>query len=215
VAGWQYDEKSRRYRSQETGRYLSNAQMLKARDGFTDAMKGRAADLATRRAEGDLSANAWEREMRSLIKNAHVDMAALGRGGRRQMAPADWGRVGAAIREQYSYLGRFADDTANLSEAQVRARAGLYVSSSQVAYERGRAAAWDVTLPQHPGDHSTACGSNCRCSWLLEEAEGGAVRATWQVNGAAESCPDCVENGRRWNPLIVQAASGALANLGV
>jgi hypothetical protein len=201
---WTYDSASKRYRGAD-GRYLSPKQMVGLRDAFTDKMKARAADLAQSRSEGTLSANAWEREMRSLVKACHIDMAALGRGGRRQMAPADWGRVGAAVKQQYQYLGRFADDTANLSEAQVRARAGLYVEAATAAYERGRAAAFEVTLPQHPGDGSTACGANCRCHWDLQETEQG-VEARWVVNAGAESCADCLGNGAQWNPLIVQQA---------
>jgi hypothetical protein len=197
---WSFDAASKRYRNSETGRFLSNAQMVGLRDRFTDSLKDRATDLATRRAEGDLSQNDWEREMRSLIKSAYVDLAALGRGGRRSMAPADWGRVGQLIRGQYGYLGSFADDTANLSEAQIRARAGLYVESATQAYERGRAAAFDVTLPTYPGEQR--CGPNCRCAWHLEEAEG-EIRATWTL-GSAEHCEDCSGNAAQWNPLIIQ-----------
>jgi hypothetical protein len=204
---WQYDERTRRYRGPD-GRFLSPQQMVKLRDTFTDSMKARAASLAQARTEGTLPQNAWEREMRGLIKHVYVDLAALGRGGRRQMAPADWGRVGALVRQQYAFLGRFADDTANLSEAQIRARGGLYVESATQAYERGRAAAFSVTLPAYPGDDHLIC----RCWWDLQETEQG-IEATWRAAADAATCPTCAERARMWNPLLVQAVSAPLATV--
>lgn len=174
--------------------------MIGLRDTFIDQTKARVAGLARQLAAGELATPAWEKAMREEIKTTHLAQAMLGRGGRKQMTPADWGRCGQAIRAQYGFLGAFADAADTLSEAQVVARAALYVASSTASYERGQAAAWGVELPAYPGDHSTICGANCACDWLLTE-EAGAIHATWQTN-AGETCADCAARAVTWAPLV-------------
>lgn len=202
---WTWDDWSKRYRA-PNGRFLSNAQMRDLRDTFTDAMEDRLASLADRLAKGDLTLQQWVVESRGTLRVLHIDLYVLGRGGRRMMTQADWGRVGAALRGQYEYLNGFAEDVAagKLSAAQIVARARLYAGSGTTAYERGHGAAWRVTLPAYPGDGSTVCKTNCRCSWHLER-ENGAVLAYWRLS-ASEHCDDCLERAETWSPLVVPLA---------
>lgn len=162
------------------------------RDLFTDRLKERAAGLA---GTGDFFP-----AMQELIKSVHIDMAMLGKGGRSQMTPRDWGHVGQELRRQYQYLTKFALEVPDLSPAQVAARAGLYMEAAKSSYERANAAAAGIPdLPAYPGDGKTACGTNCRCSWEFEGNE-----ATW-VLGAEDpaTCDDCIANAARWAPLVV------------
>jgi hypothetical protein len=204
---WEFSKETRRYRETSSGRFIGGKQMTALRDTFLDRTKAKAAGLATDLAEGTLSQNGWERAMRELVRAVHVDLAVLGRGGRAQMTPADWGRVGQTVRAQYGFLSAFSDQTSALSEAQVAARSALYVESGSASYERAHAAAFDITLPAYPGDGATTCGTNCRCSWEIVETDMG-VECTWIANDDPATCNDCAVNGSLYNPLILAAPVG-------
>jgi len=149
----------------------------------------------------------WHDEMRGLVKGAFYDQYALARGGRGKMGPADRGRVGAMVKEQYGYLRGFAEDVAagKLTAAQIAARAKLYMAGSTQAYERSAAYDHGLTdgyeLPAYPGDGSTVCRVNCRCHWQIRELKN-RWEATWTL-GVAEHCPDCVERSETWAPLKI------------
>lgn len=210
---WSYDPASHRYRNDETGRYLSAAQQIDLRDAFTDARKGAVQGMAGQLVSGELTLGQWETAVRGEIRTVFVDLAALGRGGRNMMEPADWGRVGSQVKAQYGFLSGFSREIAagELSEAQVAARSGLYVESGTQAYERARATSFGAPdLPEYPGDGNQICGANCRCSWELVETEGG-LEATWVVAGDEASCESCVGNGERWSPLVLAREEGAVA----
>jgi len=199
---WQWDTASHRYRNTDTGRYLSNQQMLGLRDTFSAKQSAKVADLAGKVSNG-LTVAEWERSMRSTIRTSTVDQYVLGRGGRNAMTPADWGRVGRLVKEQYKYAGAFAQDIADakLSAAQIAARAQLYMASSTGAYERGRAASFKgLRLPAYPADGSQQCKANCKCSWSIEDL-ADRYEATW-VLGAADHCTTCVSNAGQWSPFV-------------
>jgi hypothetical protein len=63
-----------------------------------------------------------------------------GRGGRKFMTQADWGRIGGDLAFQYGRLDDFAREIAagELSPARIAARAQLYVNAPHQAYESGR-----------------------------------------------------------------------------
>lgn len=202
---WEWDAPSRRYRDTTTGRYLSAASSRKLRDDLVTRLGQENQGLARKLASGDLTLPAWEKAMQTQVRDAHTVQWAFGRGGRNAMTEHDLTDLNGLVRGQWGYLRGFTEAIAGgtLSEAQVSARAALYTSASVQAYERGRAAAWDVILPAHPGDGSTACKSNCRCFWrLTEKADGSEVHATWTLGGA-EHCADCKSRARRWAPLVI------------
>ncbi len=128
------------------------------------------------------------------------------------MTPRDWGSLGRMLRDQYHYLDGFAADVAagKLSEAQIRARAQMYMDAGHLAFERGRAEAFGMpTLPAYPGSGDTACLTHCRCNWMIDEVpgDGGSLlgwNAVWRLN-PAEHCPDCPSNASLWAPLWVPA----------
>jgi hypothetical protein len=74
--------------------------------------------------------------MREAVKDANLYSAAAARGGWAQMTPADFGRVGRAVRDQYAYLDRFAADIADednplVLDGRFLARAALYAGSGR------------------------------------------------------------------------------------
>lgn len=210
---WSWDSGVKRFRDNTTGRFLSEGGARKLRDAFLDTQKEKTADLAARLAKGDLTLAAWEKEMREHTKTVFVAEAMLGRGGRNAMGDAAWGQVGRQLRDQYEFLRGFAEDVATgaYSEAQIAARAALYVESASQAYERGRAGAYGVTLPAYPGDGRSCEGkANCRCSWSIQEDEH-EVRASWLLGGA-QPCETCKGNAATWAPLTIPKGERARLN---
>lgn len=197
---WQYEKTTHRYRDTRTGRFLSNSQMVDLRDDFTEANRAWFVEHAGRLNAGEIDLQQWERQARARLKSIHIDQYTLGRGARKSMTQADWGRVGHALRDQYAYLNQFAGEiaTGTLTPAGIAARSTLYVEASTASYERGRAAARNLVLPAYPGDGSTACRVNCKCTWRITESED-AWDCYWTL-GNAEHCEDCVQRSQTWAP---------------
>lgn len=193
-----------RYRNTDTGRFLDIASDdgLKVRNQFADAQREQVREHARAYSAGEIDAATWEAQMRSTIRTTYVDEYVAGHGGRTTMTPTEWGKVGSLTREQYGYLGDFADKLPDLSEAQIRARGELYINSAERAFRQGNTRGMGLPdLDNYPGDGQTRCMTNCQCSLRIEEAEDG-WDVYWEL-GDAEHCEDCEELARKWNPLHV------------
>lgn len=208
---WRWNQQARRYYvttegaqslGQKPGTFVSQAQMVTLRDAFIGEQKQRMNSWATELSSGRITVQQWTLLMRDEIKTNHIAQYLLAHGGRDTMTQADWGRLGQTIRQQYGYLQNFAQQVANgdLTEAQIAARARMYVESSSQSFGQGHAAAMGAPdLPQQPGDGRTQCLSNCKCYWDIREMED-RWDCYWKLR-PAEHCPDCIANASRWNPL--------------
>lgn len=233
MALWVYDARSHRYRltadgAQQFGRrpgtFVGERQLIGLRDAWIAHAKDNTNALAGQLARGEISVQQWTLAMRQEIRTNFINEYVLAHGGRNTMTPADWGRIGQQVQVQYRYLDGFAADIAagRYSEAQIAARARMYVESSSQAFEQARQLARGApNLPAYPGDGSTQCLSNCKCWWQIRETEAEWL-CTWRLS-PVENCPDCLERSRTWAPLIfaktavrsladVHAALEAVAN---
>lgn len=72
-------------------------------------------------------------------------------------------------------------------------------------------AVYDLTVEE---DHSfiiegfVAHNTSCRCSWRFEELhddEGNVIgwNCYWEMINDKGTCPDCIENAAKWNPLSI------------
>jgi hypothetical protein len=133
VSGRYRDERGRFVASstvrRELDRYLDTADPAKA---LAEALRGRQVSVAD-----------WEVAMRRHVKNTHLNAIALERGGWANMTPADYGRAGQIIREQYGYLRGFAADIASGKQrldGTLGVRAKLYSQAGRNSYYRSKAA---------------------------------------------------------------------------
>lgn len=151
-----------------------------------------------------LLSSRWYQEMLKTITREYVIQYLLGRGGLTQMTETDWETLRGLLREQSTYLRRFQSELDTLSDAQIEARAKLYVNSAQQAFWHGRSAArgWPV-LPAYPGDCSTQCCTNCKCYWQVEQVGPNTWHAYWRLR-PAEHCEDCLRRAAEWNPLVIE-----------
>ena len=200
---WVWDDRSKRYRNTESGRFISQRMAVKLRDAYTAGKVADTDQLSRRLVNKQINVQEWTLEMRRQIKDAYVNQYMLARGGKNNMTQTDWGRVGGLIHGQYNYLDGFGKDidAGKLSEGQVRTRARMYINGSTRAFERAKSDSLGVpVLTQYPGDGHTVCRTNCQCHLEYNETET-AWEVTW-VLGEAEHCPDCVTLSETWNPLV-------------
>lgn len=133
---YEWDSRVRRYRGPSgvfipTGRALASLEtdILNLRS-VTDRL---ADDLRSRR----ISLVEWRVAMQTVIKHTHLGAAELAIGGRAQMTPADYGRVGQIVREQYGFLEGWVQEIVNGSaplDGRLGQRARLYVAAARPTY---------------------------------------------------------------------------------
>jgi hypothetical protein len=202
---WLWDQAKRAYRKVTGGGSISDRTLTGIRNDYgtqkADWVSGQASDLLN----GNKTLNQWTLDFRQELKNIYINQYAMARGGYNAMTQQDWGSIGGQLKRQYEYMQNFADKIASgdLSAAQIEQRMQYYFKSATQAFERGKAAAAGIfgQLPQYPGDGRTRCRTNCKCEWVIEETED-AFLCTWKLN-PAEHCIDCLENARKWSPLVV------------
>lgn len=131
-----FDKPSRRFRDEKTGRFVTRESVRETINRTGDGFRQKAGKLATRLSDGKISKAKWEREMRQLVKENIIGTASIGKGGRKQMTPADWGRAGSAIKREYQYLANFAKQTSRLSPEQITARSRQYANAGHVAFSQ-------------------------------------------------------------------------------
>jgi len=172
-----WNEKLQRYQDKETGRIVSFETVYNYVDQSINGQDAVSDVLATLVSEGNLSPEDWERVMREEIKGEYLRQYMLGKGGKENMTPRDWGKVGAMLKAQYAFLGGFVGAIAagKLSEAQIRARSNLYFSSARQAFETAKA----------------------------EVAEAwGAKEERWITMPGIEHCPNCLDyEAEGWKPF--------------
>lgn len=115
--------------------------------------------------------------------------------------------------EQMNFLGDFV---IAISEARGDRkipggafRAAMYGESLgqcyQKAYFRARGSRSETPmpdLPEYPRDGNQKCRVNCRCEWRIVKRSNTQYEATWKLN-PADHCESCIENARKWNPLMI------------
>lgn len=128
-----------RYYNATTGRFVSAAEVAQGVDALAADTADIMAGLTDSMIAGDLSVAEWQSQMMTLIRDGNRASAIAARGGIAQMSQADWGSVGAANREQYKYLQRFADQIASGKQplnGSARTRAKMYASAIRTQFEK-------------------------------------------------------------------------------
>lgn len=190
---------------QRAGTVIGYARMLSLRETYLERQRERTDALAAQLFAGEMTIQEWVLAMREAIKETYITQYVLASGGRGQLGPTDWGRLGGLLRVQYGFLQRFAQDIVEGRYSSLEAiqnRAGMYLSSSRQAFERAEAARRGLSLPAYPGDGTSDCKTNCHCHWdFVEEVERWLC--TW-VRTVKDSCVTCVERAGRWAPYIIE-----------
>lgn len=163
---------TRRYRG-PSGRFIPDGQALRSLEKDLAGLVTTTDQLAAEYRAGRLSLEAWRMEMQDIIKHVAIGSATLAKGGRAQMTPADFGRVGQRVREQYGFLEDWVQQIVSGEaplDGRLTSRARLYVAAGRPTYVAVRAA--DVEDAGFDQEHSeTRPAEHCdQC--LIEEARG-------------------------------------------
>lgn len=142
--------------------------------------------------DGALTPDRFQAEMARRLFEGHVAAYLAGRGVT-ELTPQAEKMVKQAVIEQLKYLDAFADTIAAEGwRDALGARAQLYASSLKATWYKAKA--FGLDMPFYPGDGSTPCKGNCRCTieitWLDEEELDADVY--WRMH-ASEHCDGCVQ----------------------
>jgi hypothetical protein len=198
---WYWDDSAKRYRDPVTGRFVGVDQMQVLREVFIDQQKGLLESLVWQFDEGKITYEAFRDIAKQIIKDTYIDLYAMGAGGRNNLTPRDWGRIGAMLKEQYKYLRNMMGQIlrGEISPRQAISRFGMYINSANEALWKALTRDYPFTLPAYPGDGSTECLVNCKCEWHIVKVEGG-YDCYWVIDTEAENCEDCQIRAKEWNP---------------
>lgn len=209
-----YVREMRRYRNNETGKFVNRKTVLAYVDEITFASDDKVAALKKQYDEGTISAKDFGAKMKTEIKKGHVAEACLGKGGRENMSKSDWGVVGRTLRKQYKYMDGFVKDLEagryEPGSGAIEVRAQMYMRAVRQSYEKAYAASWGVrNLPAYAGDGQSPCRTSCRCGWTFTVL-GDETHAKWNAVSDKVICPVCRTRAEVWNPLIYK--EGKLTN---
>ena len=165
VPGWGWNEVAQRYIHE--GRFVSPSQVRGALDAFIQGTGERLAGITSEMQAGRMALADWQLSIAQELKAAHIASAVAANGGWDTMTQADWGQVGGLLKEEYSYLGRFAgqiaDGSVRIEGDGLQSRVGLYAEAPRHTYEAARLdnereAGYDVEWNElGPADHCDEC----------------------------------------------------------
>lgn len=188
---YRWNAEARRYVGPD-GRFVAQAAVREALDRALARSMIEARRLSRTLQNGETATLDWERRMRDVISDVHLYAAAAAKGGWAELTASDYGRVGQILREQYTYLNRFAseiDSGAQRLDGRFLRRVELYLQSGRRTYhlvERREEEARGMTEERsvlHPADHCDEC--------VLEEALGWSPIGTLTPIGERQCLTNC------------------------
>jgi hypothetical protein len=136
-----WDTRSARYRDPVHGRFVSRQAVKAAVEQVIDGARQELHSHTQRLAAGVLNLPTWQTECAQTLRALHLASAVIGKGGRAQMTPADYGRIGARTKDQYGFLARMAGEIHSgaidlADEPATLRRIGLYADAARATYEQ-------------------------------------------------------------------------------
>lgn len=147
--GFTWEKKNGRYRDNVSGRFIAEKRIIEEVTKFDGNQIGPNIEAITKRmTDGRITVAEWQSQMKLELKNANIVNAQAGRGGRKAMTQADYGRQGGRLGFEYRKVDQFAADIVKrhgtdqeMSVAAINARAQLYANGPRTAMFDGMTAA--------------------------------------------------------------------------
>lgn len=130
---FEFREKTQRYHYTSGSRKNEFVKQAKIRELIEDWKKGQqdqAEALADQYLKDEITLRQFQEKLAKQSKNYHVTQAKI---GKPNLDQSDYGKIGAKLKKEYSYLSNFVDDidNKNLSDAQIKSRAKQYFMSNE------------------------------------------------------------------------------------
>lgn len=166
-------------------------------DALLEQLRATIEALTAELASGAVTVDDWERALDRAIEAGHRSAYELGAG---RVDPTS---VAQMVDSQREYLQKFAAEISEKGwQPGYASRAEMYAQSAKASYWRGATAG--LALPAWPGDGTTQCLTNCKCSWDVQTLEGdGNYDAYWRY-GDAKHCQTCSERAADWAPFRIR-----------
>lgn len=209
---WTWEHRAGRFRHVDSGRFLPTsvvrAQVDAAVGDSAQTMRG----LTQQLRDGRLTVAEWQQQMAQNVQVAHLSAATAAKGGWEQMAPADFGFVGARVRDQLGYLANFAQQVADGTQplnGTAEQRAVLYGNAGRATHRE-----MQRRMGHQAGDtfERNVLGATDSCPGCLDATAQGVVPiGTLPEVGDR----DCSSNCRCVIETLTDAETGQAAEEGV
>ena len=175
TAGYIWDNDIGRYRSRATGRLISESAILFDLSRFNKVViQENLLTHTDKLLNGNITLEQWQTRFANELKDAWRLNQMIGRGGKSQMTQADYGRLGGRLRFEYDRLNRLAIEikAGMLTEAQIRARVGLYANAPRTGFYDGLNAAniaagfTEMRRVLNPAEHCPDCEGYAAQGWV-------------------------------------------------
>jgi hypothetical protein len=187
-AAYTFDLATGRYRD-PAGALVAPAAVHAAAAALQSRTLDEVAVLSQRLADGDLSAAAWEAQMATTLRDAHLTATALAVGGWAQLPPYESDLIDRLTGE-FEYLAGFRAALPDLSDAQQAARATLYAQGVWATYQQMRGALADQSgMDEERSVTDPAAASCAECDAL--EADDWVPLGTLPEVGERECLSNC------------------------
>lgn len=186
-----WDPRSQRYRDARTGRFLPRKAIRAAMDGALGSAQKRVRALADQLRDGGSSLQDWQIQTAQSLKEIHLYSAALAKGGWDQMSPADFGRVGNVLRDQYGYLRNLAVAIAGglLLDGRFGQRMTMYVQAGRATYHRTERA--EMALRGFNEERNLRSAADSCAGCLAASASGWVPIGTLTPVGSRDCMSNC------------------------
>jgi hypothetical protein len=136
-----WNEEKDGYVYKSNGAKVQQKELYRAVAEEVDRYQRKHESLATRLVNGNITLEQWQEQSKTLVKDSHVNMMRLGRGGKERTYGIHYLEVANDLRTvQYPALRGFAQDIKDgkLTNGQIIARSRLYGAATKTSFERGR-----------------------------------------------------------------------------
>ncbi|MEN3329024.1 MAG: hypothetical protein V7638_3831 [Acidobacteriota bacterium] len=126
------------FRNAQSGQFVPPDRVFRQVNRVIDVSERRMLKLADQVRAKEITIAQFRDSMRAEVKALHVATSIAGNGGLAQMTQARWGKVGAHLRREYSFLNQFGAEIGTRGlprdSARIRARARSYTSNARLEY---------------------------------------------------------------------------------
>lgn len=184
LPGYLYEPATSRYRSAQSGKFVSRADITDLLREQVQSAEARLHDIATAYHEGKISSTSFVDLLRTEQRRLTLQNIALAKGGFDRLDQRSYGKAGASLRQQYAKIIGTAQDVVDgkVSLPQLLNRIDGYVGEGRRLYfETER-----ENKPEAPEDMTTIerrqLGNADHCDDCISYYEQG-----WQVAGVLPS----------------------------